>query len=143
MFKAADKTDAASIYCRPCSMPLFYLAHVQILYAVKTIACPSDNTEELLVDIDETIIKWASSQMFSNIITVHDIWKDRQIGIAERLCVRMDWGGTSLQVFRNRGSTWDGLPWIHLMRGIVNGLSRAHYNHKPHGDLKPSNGLPN
>lgn len=76
-----------------------------------------------------------------NLIKVYDMWLETQISIATRLCVLMDWTGTSLQALISSGTKYDGLPWYEIMRGIANGINQAHTNRIIHGDLKPSNGL--
>jgi serine/threonine protein kinase len=112
------------------------------LFAVKTIKLASDDTAELLVDVDDKAINWRrNNKEMPNLMKLHEIWEDTQISIATRLCVGMDWMGASLNVLINNGTKYDDLPWFEIMRGIANGIHQAHINGIIHGDLKPSNSL--
>lgn len=76
-----------------------------------------------------------------NLIKVYEMWDETQVSIATRLCVLMDWTGTSLQALISCGTKYEGLAWYEIMRGIANGVSQAHTYRIVHGDLKPSNSL--
>jgi serine/threonine protein kinase len=115
---------------------------VQIsLYAVKIIKRASDDTSELLVDVDDEAINWRRHKDMPNVIKTYDIWDDTHASLATRLCVRIDWIGCSLHVLISNGTRYYGPPWFEIMRGIANGINQAHMHGIIHGDLKPSNSL--
>jgi serine/threonine protein kinase len=87
------------------------------------------------------VIGLTYDQKWPNVIKIHKVWWDYNIAKSTRLCILMDWAGSSLRVILNRGFRYEGPPWFEIMRGIVNGLTQAHINGVAHGDLKPSNGL--
>ena len=107
-------------------------------FAVKVIILPSPSPSGILVDIDEALINWRLGKRLPNVISLYDSWKEQP----ERLCIRRQWTGTSLQDCLRLGWRFSGQRWLELMSGIANGLGQAHRSTMLHGDLKPSNSCP-
>ena len=94
------------------------------------------------IDLDKDLLYRLSTTYWPNFINIHDVWTE-SYALVEKLCIRMDVAATTLQDILDIGLKYSrAYPWLHTMRGISNGLSRAHQSNVVHGDLKPSNGLP-
>jgi serine/threonine protein kinase len=98
---------------------------------------PYPGSGGLSVDLDEDLIKWLLTKRWPNFINMCDVW--REMAITEKLYIRMDWAGQTMRDLLRLGWTFIGPHWLDVMRGIANGLSRAHQCNIVHGDLKPSN----
>jgi serine/threonine protein kinase len=98
----------------------------------------SDTPGGLFVNLDEEVIGHLHGKDLTNIIRIHDAWKEHSD--PEIYCIMMACAGTSLRMLLNQGFAYSGRQWFDVMRGVANGLSQAHQWGIIHGDLTPSNG---
>ena len=109
-----------------------------MLLAVKVVTCTQDTPAGLYVELQEELVQGLVNKRWANVVNLYDVWKE-QTTSSEKLCIAMDSLGSSLRLLLEQRWTYDGPPWMDIMRGIANGVSQAHQSCIVHGDLKPSN----
>jgi serine/threonine protein kinase len=91
------------------------------------------------VDLAEHVIYNLKGKNIQNIVHVHDVWRENQGTMWEKLCILMDVASCTLRYCIQMQWEFSEDHWWDIMCGIGNGLYQAHMGNIVHGDLKPSN----